>query len=74
MLQELPVSASAAPAVSEANHVPSKPIKQEDSKAEREACGPTVSGISADALNRLIAMGGPAGGLLCIAFIKRKVY
>lgn len=42
-----------------------KPIKQEDGK--RESAGLAVSNIPADALNRLIAMGGPPGklALLC---------
>ena len=48
--------------VSDAKHAPGKPVKQEDSKGESAA--PPVPGISADALNRLIAMGGPAGGSL----------
>ena len=61
-IQELPVSSSASPAVSEAKHVPSKPIKHEGGKAESGGGG--VSNIPADALNRLIAMGGPAGRLL----------
>lgn len=62
-IQELPVSSTASPAVSDAKldakHVASKPIKQEDGKGE--LAGPAVSNIPADALNRLIAMGGPAG-------------
>lgn len=58
-IQELTVSSSATPAVSEVKHGPSKPVKHEDSKAD--SSGPAASGISADALNRLIAMGGPAG-------------
>lgn len=58
------MSPAASPVMSEAKHVPSKPVKQEDSKGE--SLGPTVSGVSADALNRLIAMGGPAGKLLYI--------
>ena len=38
-----------------------KPIKQEDGKGE--SAGLAVSNIPADALNRLIAMGGPPGEL-----------
>lgn len=62
-IQELSVASTASPAVSdakpEAKQVASKPIKQEDGKPEM--VGPAVSNIPADALNRLIAMGGPAG-------------
>lgn len=36
-----------------------KPIKQEDGKGE--SAGLAMSNIPADALNRLIAMGGPPG-------------
>ena len=61
-IQELPASSSASPVVSDAKHAPGKPVKPEDSKGEPAA--PPASGISADALNRLIAMGGPAGGFL----------
>ncbi|KAL3151496.1 hypothetical protein ABBQ38_012495 [Trebouxia sp. C0009 RCD-2024] len=64
-IQELSVASTASPAVSdakpEAKQVASKPIKQEDGKPEM--VGPAVSNIPADALNRLIAMGGPAGFL-----------
>ena len=60
-IQELPVS-SAPAAPTEVKHAPSKPVKQEDSKGESTGGG--VSSIPADALNRLIAMGGPAGKLL----------
>lgn len=40
------------------------PMKHEEAKLEPTAAPPPVppaSGISTDALNRLIAMGGPAG-------------
>ena len=60
-IQELPVMSSASPAVSEAKHMPSKPAKQEDGKGE--SGGGAVPNVDADALNRLIAMGGPAGRL-----------
>lgn len=42
----------------DAKHV-NKSIKQEDGKGE--SAGPAVSNIPAEALNRLIAMGGPPG-------------
>ena len=58
------MSSAASPVVSDAKHAPGKPVKQEDSKGDSAA--PPVSGISADALNRLIAMGGPAGGFLLL--------
>lgn len=58
-IQELPVTSSASPVVSEPKQLNSKPVKQEEPK--QEPGGPPASGISADALNRLIAMGGPAG-------------
>ena len=38
------------------------PVKHEEAKPELPVpAPPPASGISADALNRLIAMGGPAG-------------
>ena len=60
-IQELPVSSSASPVVPEAKHLNSKGVKQEDSKQDPTV--PPASGISPDVLNRLIAMGGPAGEL-----------
>ena len=60
-IQELPVTSSAPPVVSEAKHSNSKGLKQEDSK--QDPAVPPATGISPDVLNRLIAMGGPAGEL-----------
>lgn len=58
-VQELQGASSASPVINEAKHLPGKPVKQEDSKPDPVM--PPASGISTDALNRLIAMGGPAG-------------
>ncbi len=60
--QELPSSAS--PVVSDAKHVPSKLVKQEDSKGDSPV--PAVPGISAEGLERLIAMGRPQGESTCM--------
>ena len=53
------MTSSASPVVSEPKQLNSKPVKQEEPK--QEPGGPPASGISADALNRLIAMGGTPG-------------
>ncbi|KAL0047880.1 hypothetical protein WJX82_002278 [Trebouxia sp. C0006] len=58
-LQELPSSAS--PVASDAKHAPGKLVKQEDSKGDSPV--PAAPGISAEGLERLIAMGRPQGFL-----------
>jgi len=50
--------------VSDAKHVPSKLVKQEDSKGDSPV--PAVPGISAEGLERLIAMGRPQGESTCM--------
>ncbi len=61
-LQELPSSAS--PVVSDAKHAPGKLVKQEDSKGDSPV--PAAPGISAEGLERLIAMGRPQGESACM--------
>lgn len=65
-IQELPASSSSSPAAPHNQHSNGVPIKHEETKPEvaPPAQPPAPApGISADALNRLIAMGGPAGFL-----------
>lgn len=63
-IQEVPASSTASTAISDAKHVINKSVKQEDGKGE--SAGPAVSNIPAEALNRLIAMGGAPGELVLL--------